>query len=44
MNESVLTKILKIIKNFSVTTTHLRKLFNNISKTRIDRELLKENL
>jgi hypothetical protein len=37
-------KILKIIKNFSATTIYLKKLFNNILKTRIDRELLRENL
>jgi hypothetical protein len=37
-------KTFKIIKNFSVTTTHSRKLFNNILKTQIDRELLRENL
>jgi hypothetical protein len=37
-------KTLRIIKNFSVTTIYLRKLFNNTLKTRIDRELLKENL
>jgi hypothetical protein len=37
-------KTFKIIKNFSVTMIYLRKLFNNILKTRIDRKLLRENL
>jgi hypothetical protein len=37
-------KILKIIKNSLITTTRLRKLFNNTLKIRIDKELLKKNL
>jgi hypothetical protein len=37
-------KTFRIIKNFSATMTRLRKLFNDISKTRIDRESLRKNL